>query len=637
MRQRSARDNPQLVAVNAHVLPLSPHNVCLLHLRWLPEGPGYEVFKSVPPIEAPPSAPLKKDEEWRRATVEATIRQWFPYMALSQHALERVKQEWNSYFQMPKDMSAEQTPDSSKLHWKPLPKHIPQNLGTQTATFAAMNPSVRLENPPVDPTYGCGRTTAMRDREAAQYRAQIRSAAQQTHTQQAVFQADYLLVQLPGCPLALHTVSNGMSLQSAEVEDVMFTTLEYEHQPQVGVHGFWGTFRKKENQNFDPKNAKSGSKFVRHQNVSREHIVLYDVAVWMDKTADNSRALRICLSSLEKLARLRPQEWGLPDVIPVSHKAQSQAARQAQPNGTLQGRPSSARRPAQKRKPPVAQGKRNNKTRRIVDSSEEEDSVDEESMSEDQSSQESSSPSLSRGGVSQARVGNGKQIQPCHEVARDKNDAPPRLATDSSSDSDEVAPIPEGFEAYEWDGGTINHFILWSCIGNQRLPSWHVGRVTKKLSSVNAQQDGFTHDARFEGERYPRGTTLAEESARAGTLVLIRRRGEAASSTQATTEKDTDPRELSGQPQSVSDEVNAAPEVAGAEQNNRNGRPKRSSLVKSFCCHQCKASGEFLYCDPTCDDADQCAGPKLRCAKCAPAGWVNISYTDYVRAFTQQN
>eukprot|EP00966_Prymnesium_polylepis_P108542 2512986-Prymnesium_polylepis.1 len=51
---------------------------------WEPEGPGYEVFKSAPPaFSLIVAAAFKSDDAWKRKDVEATIRQWFPYMAVS--------------------------------------------------------------------------------------------------------------------------------------------------------------------------------------------------------------------------------------------------------------------------------------------------------------------------------------------------------------------------------------------------------------------------------------------------------------------------------------------------------------------------------------------------------------------------
>ena len=49
---------------------------------------------------------------------------------------------------------------------------------------------------------------------------------------------------------------------------------------------------------------------------------------------------------------------------------------------------------------------------------------------------------------------------------------------------------------------------------------WHQGRVTGTLAAGRA--DGFTHDAIFDGDRYPRGTTLTAESVDEGVLVLLR-------------------------------------------------------------------------------------------------------------------
>lgn len=269
----------------------------------------------MPTTTEPPIAKMKGDEEWLRTTVESTVRQWFPYMALQGDELERVKEERGSYFKLPQNMSGTQVRDEDKLVWQPLPKHVPETFQADHVNF--VSPSVRLENPPVDPTFGHGRTVVVRDREMAEYRQELRAAnAMASNTTTPIFQADFLLVQLPGRPIALHTVSNGVMLHSATDPEVVFTTLEYDHTPQPGVPGLWGTFKKKENPAYNPKDVKSGAKYVRHYNVSRQWVVVCNVMVSQDTEA---KALRIHESSLKELAEARPLEFAMPKEIPSSH------------------------------------------------------------------------------------------------------------------------------------------------------------------------------------------------------------------------------------------------------------------------------------------------------------------------------
>ena len=63
-------------------------------------------------------------------------------------------------------------------------------------------------------------------------------------------------------------------------DKISFTAVELEHHPQEGYPGFFGHFSLKENPHFDVKDKKSGLKYVRHQNVTRADILVYDVTVF---------------------------------------------------------------------------------------------------------------------------------------------------------------------------------------------------------------------------------------------------------------------------------------------------------------------------------------------------------------------
>ena len=60
---------------------------------------------------------------------------------------------------------------------------------------------------------------------------------------------------------------------------MLFTTVEYTHTPQDGIQGLWGTFTKKLNERYDPKDRKSGTKFIRHDKIGCDVVVLCDVQV----------------------------------------------------------------------------------------------------------------------------------------------------------------------------------------------------------------------------------------------------------------------------------------------------------------------------------------------------------------------
>lgn len=515
-----------------------------------------------------------------------------------------MKEEWHRYFDMPVDMNGAQVRDDDKLEWKPLPTHVAQGL-TQDSSMHIPNPSVRLENPPVDPTFGQGRTVATRDRELAEYRAGVRAASKESNQLPPIFQADYLLVQLPGRAIALHTVSNGVMLHSASDPEMLFTTVEFEHTPQPGVQGLWGTFRKKKNPGYKADDAKSGAKFVRHLNVSRQHVVVCNVQVWSDTAA---KALRIHTASLHELAEARPDEHTMPSKLPDSHVKKARArskqratnkkrVRSAGPqNSSSESEHEHDGAPAVDRMPraPPAPKKAPRPRRKQLLSSDDDDSSDEPSRCDLDSLSSSSDSS-------------------------DEDDDPP-------------PPIPDEFERYEWDGQPIKDFMLWSKIGKDRHPCWHVGRVIKTLHPQ--ETGGFTHDARFESERYARGTTLSKSSADAGTLVLIRKRTpsarEAASSGQASFSGD----------QTNADSVEPAGVVASSDRvhvetshpcsrASERHRGARGLLQRQFCCNQCNVTGEFLYCDPSSPDGQR---PVMHCVRCAPSGWVTLSYTDFTRA-----
>tara|TARA_B110000046_G_C12696473_1_gene274766 strand:- start:111 stop:563 length:453 start_codon:yes stop_codon:yes gene_type:complete len=96
----------------------------------------------------------------------------------------------------------------------------------------------------------------------------------------AIFQADFLFVELPGHSLALHRVVNGLFIADATSPDISFTTTEYVHLPQQDCPGFWGHFEVKENPDYDPNNPKKGAKSVRHHTVTRDAVLVYDVQVF---------------------------------------------------------------------------------------------------------------------------------------------------------------------------------------------------------------------------------------------------------------------------------------------------------------------------------------------------------------------
>jgi hypothetical protein len=115
-------------------------------------------------------------------------------------------------FSLPRDM---QPANLSADKLMPTPSLPARDWSTERAQrFRVGNPSSRTENPVVDPTVGPGRTQNAVRRETAAYREACRAKAAELTP---VFMADYLFVQLPGVPLALHSVCHGQFLQERAV------------------------------------------------------------------------------------------------------------------------------------------------------------------------------------------------------------------------------------------------------------------------------------------------------------------------------------------------------------------------------------------------------------------------------------
>lgn len=137
-----------------------------------------------------------------------------------------------------------------------------------------------LQNPPINPITGDGRTATDVAKEKLAYQRRIRQRADASGDPIAVFQADFLFLKLPHKGVQLHRVAHGLFLTDATEKELSFTTTEYAHSPQPGVLGFWGTFEPADNPTFDPADKKKKlSKFARHQNIGREHILVYNVQV----------------------------------------------------------------------------------------------------------------------------------------------------------------------------------------------------------------------------------------------------------------------------------------------------------------------------------------------------------------------
>jgi len=304
---------------------------------WLPEGPGYQVFETLP-IGKPPLAPAKADEAWSRTAVEGTVRAWYQYMTASISQATAIRAGWEQRFrELPPNIvgtdgercaDTNQLLDSKKLQWADLPRRS----YTEPSTGAVGGSGVtgRLENPTVNPITGLGRAASDVTQDLARYRREVRAAHQD-----ALFQADYLFVQMPGCNIDLHRVVHGVCIDDATDPDLHFTAGVYDHTPQRGFSGFWGIFELRPNPLYDPKDPRKGTKFVRLKDVRRDAICLYAVETFTTKEKVNGEmqtCLRVKASSLDRLSQVCPH-MPMPAKLPGTHvKIESHKRQKQQPD-----------------------------------------------------------------------------------------------------------------------------------------------------------------------------------------------------------------------------------------------------------------------------------------------------------------
>lgn len=254
---------------------------------------------------------------------------------------QRIREDWRSVFdRLPPDSDQEQLAQELKPKWRQLPKRFnvtPADGGVSQQQNRILGGSSCMENPPINPITGFGRTSTEVQRETRAYRAAIRRQHLAVEFP-AVFQGDYLFIQLPSKPIFLARVVHDCCIDDAISPSITFTIGEYVHTPQEGVPGFFGTFTKKENSAYDPNDRRMGGKFVRLQNITRHEVVLYDVATWTDREMIRDRAaqelppedcVRVKPSSLRALATKLP-ELALPLQVPESHLQMDRAEQVAQ-------------------------------------------------------------------------------------------------------------------------------------------------------------------------------------------------------------------------------------------------------------------------------------------------------------------
>lgn len=181
-----------------------------------------------------------------------------------------------------------------------------------TTGETAMEDVDMIENPPVNPITGAHRSAKDVQVELRQHYAEVRRSS----TIPPIFLADYLFFSVRGKGITLGRVTHtphGGALRRADVVDIT----EYEHTPQPGFHGFFGTFKPLANPDYDPK-LRGSTKTMRHRDVRREDVIIFNVRM----TGRTSEDLRVSLTSLRELAHAIPDLHKLPQKLPPTHKAQ---------------------------------------------------------------------------------------------------------------------------------------------------------------------------------------------------------------------------------------------------------------------------------------------------------------------------
>eukprot|EP00965_Chrysotila_dentata_P177202 5852499-Pleurochrysis_carterae.AAC.2 len=224
---------------------------------WLPEGEGYELFKSAP-SGSPPFAARKLDRDWERLVVMSTVRRWVPHFVLPEAERRAAEAEWQErLWNMPIDMKVEDLPEAYKLLWPVLPRGCCQ---APAEAAGSLFESDTLENPEINPITGPGRSAATVNAELRAFQSAARAEDDARATDgdetlvRRVFQGEYLLMRLAsgnGAAVTLHRVAHGIFHQEAADLDATFTKAEYTHAPMPGVAGLWGTFKPALNPDFD--------------------------------------------------------------------------------------------------------------------------------------------------------------------------------------------------------------------------------------------------------------------------------------------------------------------------------------------------------------------------------------------------
>jgi len=82
-----------------------------------------------------------------------------------------------------------------------------------------------------------------------------------------------------------------------------------------------------DNPQYKPNDARSGTKFLKAENITRADILVYDVQVFESSqgNAGGQKLLRVAVPSLKKLSEVRPDVQSIPAVPPATHRNSGRA------------------------------------------------------------------------------------------------------------------------------------------------------------------------------------------------------------------------------------------------------------------------------------------------------------------------
>ena len=511
-----------------------PHGVVRLWVRpssqassWLPEGEGMPIFKSEPSGH-PELKNAKPDVEWRRAAVEATVNAWMSYMPVSPNVLASIKDNWRARFSClpPPNGDITQIPVSQQLEWADLPRRTP---GTFCPPCPVAGLSLGLEIPDVMPMTYHGRTTADREYELRQHQQIVMA-----HNARAVFQAQFLFVKGTSGAVELQRVANGISIADAQADDIVFSTAVLEHHPQEGLHGFWGHFSPKPNPAFDASDSKTGTKFIRQQEVRRADILVYNVQIF-DAPAPAGHAkkkvVRVKVESLRALAEVSNEQPPVPTddaQLPVTHGGLGGTqpyAGTAAPWWTARCKKLTV---SELRQQLDARGLDNTGhkselCKRLVEAGPDaEEEAGEEQEAEEQEAHGNSGDGSGNDDGDGHDGDGGDDSDDSDDSGGSEDDGGGKNDKDSADD-DPPPPIPEGWAVVEF-GQPFMQFLLWTQLTKTEPPRWRRWIVLKELPAGRRK---FTHDAHLydEPSTKKRGVQLSKDAHSDGLWVGIKQMG----------------------------------------------------------------------------------------------------------------